>query len=106
MKFLTSILTTLILAGCATDPFIVPDPTTDNVVMMEIKDRISQPGGVQPTYGWLYWYGPLAVLLMMWGYRNLIRKPINCMEEEPTTANITKVEQVKVDAAGTTEQPK
>ena len=73
--------------------------------MMEIKDRISQPGGVQPTYGWLYWYGPLAVLLMMWGYRNLIKKPINCLEEEPTSTKIEKVEQVQIDPSAS-EQPK
>ena len=97
MKFLTSILTTLILVGCSTDPTIIPDPTTDNVVMMEIKDRIAQPGGNQPTFGWLYWYGPLAVLLLMWGYRHLIRKPINCLEEEPNSTNVSKAKQVVID---------
>jgi hypothetical protein len=96
MKYLKFLLTTF-LVGCSSDPFIVPDPTTDNVVMMEIKDRIAQPGGVQSTYGWLYWYGPLAILLMMWGYRNLIRKPINCLEEEPTNTTINKVEKFEVD---------
>lgn len=98
MKFITSILSTLVLAACSSEPVIIPDPTTDNVVMMEIKDRISQPGGTQPTYGWLYWYGPLAVLLLMWGYRHLIRKPINCLEEEPNATNIGKdVKKVEVD---------
>jgi hypothetical protein len=81
------------LAGCATDPFIVPDPTTDNVVMMEIKDRIAQPGGVQPTYGWLFWYGPVALMLLMWSYRNLIKKPIDCLEREPDSVKV----QDKVD---------
>lgn len=102
MKLFTSILSVIILAGCSNNPTIVPDPTTDNVVMMEIKDRISQPGGAQPTYGWIYWYGPLAVLLMMWGYRNLIRKPINCLEEEPNSTSINKeVKQVSVDSSET-----
>ena len=98
MKLLTAFLSTLVLVACSSEPVIVPDPTTDNVVMMEIKDRISQPGGTQPTYGWLYWYGPLAVLLLMWGYRHLIRKPINCLEEEPNATNIGKdVKKVEVD---------
>lgn len=97
MKFFTTILTTLILAGCGTDPFIVPDPTTDNVVMMELKDKINRPGAVEPTYGWLFWYGPLAILLLMWGYRNLIRKPINCLEEEPNSTNIGKSQQIIID---------
>lgn len=85
---ITLILATL--AGCATDPTIVPDPTTDNVVMLEIKDRIAQPGGTQPTYGWLFWYGPVALMMLMWGYRNLIRKPIDCIEQEPDSAKVQK----------------
>lgn len=66
--------------------------------MMELKDKINNPGPVQPSYGWLFWYGPLAVLLLMWGYRHLIRKPINCLEEEPNATNIGKdVKKVEVD---------
>lgn len=83
----------IFLAGCSNDPRIVPDPTTDNVVMLEIKDRIAQPGGAQSTYGWLFWYGPVAVMMLMWGYRNLIRKPIDCIEEEPDSAKV----QEKID---------
>jgi hypothetical protein len=26
----------------------------------------------------------------MWGYRNLIKKPINCLEEEPNSASVSK----------------
>jgi len=50
MKFLTSIITTILLAGCATEPFIVPDNTSDNVIMMSIKDQIAAAGGVAPSY--------------------------------------------------------
>jgi hypothetical protein len=88
LPFAAFVLTAL--AGCATNPIIVPDPTTDNVVMMEIKDRIAQPGGTQPTYGWLFWYGPVAIMMLMWGYRNLIKKPIDCLEQEPNSAKIQK----------------
>lgn len=88
----------LILAACSTDPKIVPDTTSDNVVMMQIKDNIGQPGPTQMSYGWLFWYGPVAVLGLMWGYRNLIKKPINCLEEEPNATNVsTNVKQVPVD---------
>lgn len=88
----------LILAACSTDPKIVPDTTSDNVVMMQIKDNIGQPGPTQMSYGWLFWYGPVAVLGLMWGYRNLIKKPINCLEEEPNATNVsTNVKQVSVD---------
>lgn len=88
----------ILLAACSTDPTIVPDTTSDNVVMMQIKDNIGQPGPTQMSYGWLFWYGPVAVLGLMWGYRNLIKKPINCLEEEPNAANIsTNVKQVSVE---------
>jgi hypothetical protein len=98
MKLLTAIISTLLLIGCSSDPFIVPDPTSDNVVMLELKDKIANPGPFQPTYGWLFWYGPLAILLLMWGYRHLIRKPINCLEEEPTSTSVGKnVNKVEVD---------
>lgn len=98
MRLLNSILATLVLAGCSNEPVIVPDITSDNVVMLELKDKIANPGPFQPTYGWLYWYTPLAILLLMWGYRHLIRKPINCLEEEPTSTSIGKnVNKVEVD---------
>lgn len=88
----------LLLAACSTDPTIVPDTTSDNVVMMQIKDNIGQPGPTQMSYGWLFWYGPVAVLGLMWGYRNLIKKPINCLEEEPNATNVsTNVKQVSVE---------
>jgi hypothetical protein len=103
MKFLKPLLLTVILTGCSTEPSIVPDTTADNVVMMQLKDQISQPGGVKPTYGWLFWYGPVAILGIMWGYRNLIKKPINCLEEEPDTTSVSKtVTPVSIE----TEQPK
>jgi hypothetical protein len=92
MKFLKPLLLTIILTGCSTEPSIVPDTTADNVVMLSLKDQISQPGGVKPTYGWLFWYCPVAVLGLMWGYRNLIKKPIDCLEEEPNSTNV-KIEE-------------
>lgn len=90
MKILKPLLLTLILAGCSNTPVIVPDKTSDNVIMLQIKDQIAQSGTVKPTYGWLFWYGPVAILGLMWGYRNLIKKPINCFEEEPNSTSISK----------------
>ena len=92
MKFLKSLLLISVLSGCSTNPSIVPDTSVDNVVMMQLKDQITQPGGVKPTYGWLFWYGPVAVIGMMWAYRNLIKKPIDCLEQEPSSANISSEE--------------
>lgn len=92
-------LAILCLSACdTTSPVIVPDSTTDNVVMMQLKDSITEPGPTPMSYGWLFWYGPVATLGLMWGYRNLIKKPINCLEEEPNSTTVSKeVKQVSVE---------
>jgi hypothetical protein len=98
MKYILSILTLTFLVACSTTPEIIPDNTSDNVVMMQLKDHIAQPGPTEMSYGWLFWYGPVALLGLMWGYRNLIKKPINCLEEEPQSTTIsTEVKQVSVE---------
>jgi len=95
MRFLTLtiLMVFLCLAGCSSDPVIIPDITSDNVVMMELKDRIADPGVHSPSYGWLFWYAPLATLLILWGYRHLVKKPIDCIEQEPDSLKV----QSKVD---------
>jgi len=84
------------LTGCSSNPVIIPDLTSDNGVMLELKHRIAQSeisGVYSSSYGWLFWYIPLAVLLIFWGYRNLIKKPLDCIEEEPDSVKL----QDKVD---------
>jgi len=61
--------------------------------MLQIKDRIADPGAYSPSYGWLFWYAPLATLLVFGGYRHLVKKPIDCIEREPDSVKI----QNKVD---------
>lgn len=93
MKYIIPLIALMVLVGCSTNPFIVPDTTSDNVVMMQIKDNIAQPGPTVTSYGWLFWYGPVAILGLMWGYRNLIKKPIDCIEKEPSSVKVeTKVD--------------
>jgi len=82
MKYLMFI--SMLLAGCVTDPVIIPDTTSDNVVMMQLKDHIGQPGPIQPSYGWVFWYIPVGLLILFWGYRELIKKPIpkQCVDKK------------------------
>lgn len=77
-------LLSLIVVGCSTTPEIIPDTTSDNVVMMQLKDNIGHSGPTIPSYGWVFWYSPLAVLALMWGYRELIKKPIpkTCLDKK------------------------
>lgn len=84
MKYLKTILpvSLLVLASCnTTNPFIVPDNTSDNVVMLQIKDQIAQEGAAKPSYGWLFWYMPVVILTAFWGYREFIRRPVLCEED-------------------------
>ena len=74
MKYLMLTLI-LFLGACSTMPEILPDNTSDNVIMMQLKNDINQGGQLRPSYGWIFWYGPIAVLALMWGFRELIKKP-------------------------------
>jgi len=80
-------------AGCSSDPVIIPNKTTDNAVMLELKTKLAEPGVHTSSYGWLFWYAPLATILLMWGWRNLIKKPLDCIEKEPDSLKI----QTKID---------
>ena len=82
MKYLPFILA-LILTGCSSQmPVIVPDTTQDNVVILQIKDQIAQPGAQKASLGWLFWYVPLAMAALIAAWRYLIKKPIICDEDE------------------------
>jgi hypothetical protein len=88
MKSITHIIWVLFAAGCSSNPIIIPDNTKDNVVVLEIKNRINDPQASSTSYGWLFWYAPLAILLILWGWRNLVKKPIDCVEKEPNSLKI------------------
>ncbi len=83
MKTKLFIISLLLIAGCnTTEPIIVPDNTSDNVVMLQLKDHISQPGPIQPSYGWVIWYIPISLIAMMAAWRHLIKKPSECEEDK------------------------
>ena len=78
MKYIYLCIIILILTACDTTPTIVPDNTSDNVVMMQLKDQIAQEGSAKPSYGWTLWYFPVVIIAFMWAYREFIRKPMIC----------------------------
>jgi hypothetical protein len=81
MKYLMFL--TMLLVSCTT-PQIIPDTTGDNVIMMNLKDQIASQQPVKPSYSWVFWYAPVGVLALMWGYRELIKKPIpkQCVDKK------------------------
>jgi hypothetical protein len=70
------LLISLLSIGCASDPKIIPDVTGDSVLMMKLKHDITN-NSVDCSYGWLFWYVPIALVLLMWAYREFIKKGKN-----------------------------
>ena len=96
MKYLVLFLF-FILVSCSSQlPVIVPDTTHDNVVVLQIKDQIAQPGAQKASLGWLFWYIPLAVASLIAAWRYLIKKPIICDEDEDGIVDPKKPKKVQV----------
>lgn len=67
------LLISLLTIGCNTTPKIIPDTTGDSVLMMKLKHDIAS-NDVDCSYGWLFWYIPIAVIALMWAYKEFIKK--------------------------------
>ena len=71
MKYIV-LLISMIVAGCNTSPSIIPDTSGDNVVMLQLKDQISQPGGVKASYGWVFWYVPIVIISSLLTFLHIV----------------------------------
>lgn len=69
------LLSALIAAGCDTMPKIIPDTTQDNVVIEKLRHDI-QTGAAPPTpaWGWILWYVPVLLLVVVWVWREFFSK--------------------------------
>lgn len=77
--FLTTVCLFFLLAGCVTTrPEIIPDNTGDSVVMLQVKDAISQPGVVKATVTWLWWYAPVCFIALMWAVKTFFMTKCEC----------------------------
>lgn len=57
----------LFLVGCiSTKPEIISSKGAENVVIARFRDEISQPGLHKVSYSWLWWYIPLASIVILW----------------------------------------
>lgn len=64
MKTITTLLTTLFLAACNTVPAIIPDTTSDNVIMKKLDYDIQH--GDKVSTGWGGFSGIYQSLLYSW----------------------------------------
>jgi hypothetical protein len=90
MKKFTSLFTSLFLAACSTAPVIVPDTTSNNVVMKKLNYQIDHADRVSGNWGWILWYLPLVAAGMIWMWRKYIKECPECgksEEEKPKALN-------------------
>ena len=87
IKIFWPVLISCSVFGCDTTPKIIPDHTGDSAVMLSIKKSIEHQSADTTGYGWLFWYAPVALIAMLWAYREFIRKPLLCddgdVKDEP-----------------------
>ena len=87
MKTITTLLTTLFLAACNTAPAIIPDTTSDNVIMKKLDYDIQHGDKVSTGWGWILWYLPIVALLMAWAWRKYIKECPECGKSESNNPN-------------------
>lgn len=87
MKYLKGLIAaalTVLVVGCAsTNPEIVPDNTSDSVILKKINHEIQSGEVFKTGWQWILWYLPFMFLVVSWGWRQFIRMPIHCDEPCP-----------------------
>ena len=81
MNKIKLMLASLLLAGCSTAPMIVPDDTTDSVIMMKLKHEITNGDQISQNWGWILWYLPVVFLVVAWAWKEFINKPVQIDDE-------------------------
>ena len=100
MKYLIA-LSLLVLTACSTAPSIVPDTTSESVILKKINHEIANGSSFQTGWQWILWYLPIVFLVGTWGWKQWIR---NCTETEDRLAVVEK-ELEKIKNPNPTEPP-
>lgn len=100
MKYLIA-LSLLVLTACSTAPSIVPDTTSESVILKKINHEIANGSSFQTGWQWILWYLPIVFLVGTWGWKQWIR---NCTETEDRLAEVEK-ELEKIKKPNSTEPP-
>ncbi len=75
------LLATALLAACSTAPQIVPDTTSESVILKKINHEINTGTTFQTGWQWILWYLPLVFLVVTWGWKQFIRPCPECEEK-------------------------
>jgi hypothetical protein len=87
MNKIKLMLASLLLAGCNTGPEVIPDNTTDSVIMMKLKHEILNGDQISQNWGWILWYLPVLFLVVAWAWKEFINKPIHLDDKEDAEAD-------------------
>jgi hypothetical protein len=74
MKQLIFILTLLVLVGCHTTPMVIPDMSSDSAMTLKIKHSLEHDVPIATGYAWIFWYAPICILALGWGWKEFIKK--------------------------------
>jgi len=72
------LLATALLAACSTAPQIVPNNTSDSVILKKINHEIDNNISFQTGWQWILWYLPLVFLVVTWGWKQFVRPCPDC----------------------------
>lgn len=97
MKRLTALATTLFLTACSTAPMIVPDTTSDSVILKKINYEIEKGKVFETGWQWILWYLPVLFLVVTWGWRQFVRPCPQCEEREDGEETVLLNEQKKTE---------
>ena len=76
------LLATALLTACSTAPQIVPDNTSDSVILRKINHEIDNNISFQTGWQWILWYLPLVFLVVTWGWKQFVRPCPECEAKE------------------------
>ena len=82
MKKIAPLFAALFAWGCSTAPEMIPDNTTDSVILLKLKHEILDGDKISQNWGWILWYLPVLFLVVAWAWKVFIAK--RCDEEEDT----------------------
>lgn len=88
MKYLIALTTSLLLTACNTAPMIVPDNTSDSVILKKINHEIQNGRVFETGWQWILWYLPVVFLVVTWGWRQFMKPCPNCDETETSEKKI------------------
>jgi hypothetical protein len=80
MNKILLLLVAAFVAGCGTAPEMLPDNTTDSVIMMKLKHEITNGDKITQNWGWILWYLPVLFLVVAWAWKEFITR--RCADEE------------------------